>query len=351
MSRAGGKEAPHTGYHKGVYILGIETSCDETSAAVLRDGHDLRSNIIASQIDLHAKTGGVVPEVASRQHVTQINAVVAEALQEAGIGFGDLNGVAVANRPGLLGALLVGVSAAKVLAYALHIPLLGVHHIEAHIYANWLVDPDIAFPVVCLVASGGHSEIFLVRGHGDYEILGRTRDDAAGEAFDKSARLLGMPYPGGVTIDRLARDERGNPKAIALPRAQLGPDSLDFSFSGLKTAVLNARQDPALASVSLPDWAASVQEAIVDVLVAKTLRAARRHGVDHVLLAGGVAANSRLQAAMREACGRENLRLTVPPPRLCTDNAAMIACAGYYHWVAGKVDGLDLDTLASERLV
>ena len=329
-------------------ILGIETSCDETSAAVLEDGRSLRSNIIASQIDLHAKTGGVVPEVASRQHVTQINAVIAEALSAAQIGFRDLDAVAVANRPGLLGALLVGVSAAKALAYALRLPLLAVHHIEAHIYANWLVDPDIVFPVICLVASGGHSEIFLVRGHGDYEILGRTRDDAAGEAFDKSARLLGLPYPGGVSIDRLARE--GNPKAVPLPRAQLGPDSLDFSFSGLKTAVLNAHRDPSLSAVSLPDWAASVQEAIVDALVTKTLRAAHRHGVGHVLLAGGVAANSRLQSAMRDACGQAGLRFSAPPPRLCTDNAAMIACAGYYHWQAGKVDGLDLDTFASERL-
>ncbi len=329
-------------------ILGIETSCDETSAAVLRDGRELRSNIIASQIDLHAKTGGVVPEVASRQHVSQINAVIAEALQEAEIGFRDLGGIAVANRPGLLGALLVGVSAAKTLAYALQIPLLAVHHIEAHMYANWLVDPEIAFPVICLVASGGHSEIFLVRGHGDYVILGRTRDDAAGEAFDKSARLLGLPYPGGVSIDKLSRD--GNPNAVPLPRAQLGPDSLDFSFSGLKTAVLNAHRDPALAEVSLPDWAASVQEAIVGALVAKTLKAAHLHGVDHILLAGGVAANSRLQSAIRDACDAAGLRLTLPPPRLCTDNAAMIACAGYYHWQAGKIDGLDLDTLASERL-
>ncbi|MGI4787904.1 MAG: tRNA (adenosine(37)-N6)-threonylcarbamoyltransferase complex transferase subunit TsaD [Janthinobacterium lividum] len=329
-------------------ILGIETSCDETSAAVLRDGRELLSNVIASQIDLHAKTGGVVPEVASRQHVTQINAVIAEALAEARIGFSDLDAIAVANRPGLLGALLVGVSAAKTLAYALHLPLLAVHHIEAHIYANWLVDPDITFPVICLVASGGHSEIFLVRGHGDYAILGRTRDDAAGEAFDKTARLLGLPYPGGVSIDRLSKS--GNPKAVPLPRAQLGPDSLDFSFSGLKTAVLNAHRDPALSAVSLPDWAASVQEAIVEALVTKTLRAASRHEVSHVLIAGGVAANSRLQSAMRDACEQAGLRLTVPPPRLCTDNAAMIACAGYYHWQAGKIDGLDLDTLASERL-
>ena len=331
-------------------ILGIETSCDETSAAVLRDGRDLRSNIIASQIDLHAKTGGVVPEVASRQHVTQINAVIAEALEVAGIGLKDVGAVAVANRPGLMGALLVGVSAAKTLAYALNVPLLAVHHIEAHIYANWLVDPDIEFPVVCLVASGGHSEIFLVRGHGDYLILGRTRDDAAGEAFDKSARLLGLPYPGGIEMDRLAREGAGNPKAVPLPRAQLGPDSLDFSFSGLKTAVSYAVRDPKWAAVPKADWAASVQEAIVDALTVKTLKAAKACGVNHVLLAGGVAANSRLQAVMREACAREGLRLTVPPIRLCTDNAAMIACAGYYHLQAGLVDGLDLDTRASERL-
>lgn len=332
-------------------ILGIETSCDETSAAVVEDGRQVLSNVIASQIDLHAKTGGVVPEVASRHHVEQINAVIAEALGEAGVGFGDLGAIAVANRPGLLGALLVGVSAAKSLAYALDIPLLAVHHIEAHIYANWLVDPEIAFPVVCLVASGGHSEIFLVKGHGDYAILGRTRDDAAGEAFDKSARLLGLPYPGGVSIDRIAREDNGNPRAVPLPRAQLGPDSLDFSFSGLKTAVMTARQNPTLASVPVQDWAASVQEAIVDVLVAKTLRAARQNGVRHVLIAGGVAANSRLQAAMRAACAGADLKLTVPPSRLCTDNAAMIACAGFYHWQAGKIDALDIDTLASERLV
>jgi len=331
-------------------ILGIETSCDETSAAVLRDGRDLLSNVIASQIDLHAKTGGVVPEVASRQHVAQIGGVIEEALCEAGLEYGDLGAVAVANRPGLLGALLVGVSAAKTLAYALHVPLLAVHHIEAHIYANWLAEPDIAFPVVCLVASGGHSEIFLVRGHGDYEILGRTRDDAAGEAFDKSARLLGLPYPGGVLMDRLAREGGGDPQAVPLPRAQLGPDSVDFSFSGLKTAVLQARQSQEFADVPLADWAASVQAAIVEPLVTKTLRAAKRARVGHVLLAGGVAANSHLQETMRAACARDGLRLTVPPPRLCTDNAAMIACAGYYHWAAGKIDTLDVDTLASERL-
>lgn len=332
-------------------ILGIETSCDETSAAVVRDGRDVLSNIIASQIDLHAKTGGVVPEVASRHHVEQINAVIAEALQAAEVGFSDIGAVAVANRPGLLGALLVGVSAAKALSYALRVPLIAVHHIEAHIYANWLIDPSIEFPVVCLVASGGHSELFLVRGHGDYSILGRTRDDAAGEAFDKSARLLGLPYPGGVSIDRIAREGNGNPAAIEFPRANLGPGSLDFSFSGLKTSVQTATRNPALANIPVADWAASVQEAIADSLVAKTLLAAEVNNVRHVLIAGGVAANSRLQSAMKEACSAAGLALTIPPLRLCTDNAAMIACAGYYHYRAGKVDSLDIDTIASERLV
>ncbi len=331
-------------------ILGIETSCDETSASVVHDGCEILSNVIASQIDLHAKTGGVVPEVASRQHVEQINAVMAEALAEAGMTFADVGAVAVANRPGLLGALLVGVSAAKALSYALRVPLVAVHHIEAHIYANWLVDPDIEFPAVCLVASGGHTEIFLVRGHGDYQILGRTRDDAAGEAFDKSARLLGFPYPGGVTLDRLAREGHGNVSAVPLPRAALGAESLDFSFSGLKTAVLHATRDPALQAVPKADWAASIQEAIIEPLVQKTMRAAKVHHVRQVLMAGGVAANSRLQEAMRDTCDAAGLSLTVPPARLCTDNAAMIACAGYYHLRAGRADGLDVDTIASERL-
>lgn len=359
-----------------MHILGIETSCDETSAAVVRDGRELLSNVIASQAHLHARTGGVVPEVAARQHVEQINAVVDDALAQAKVGFPDLDAVAVANRPGLLGALLVGVSAAKALAYTLDIPLIAVHHIEAHIYANWLVDPNtpslfpggrgevpvtpfpfqgegwgevIDFPALCLVVSGGHTEIFLLRGHGDYAILGRTRDDAAGEAFDKSARLLGFPYPGGITIDNLAR-EGGDPAAIALPRAWLAPDSLDFSFSGLKTAVAQAVRAPSNAGLTRQDWAASVQEAIVDVLVAKTIRAAVDNGVHRVLMAGGVAANSRLQTRMRDACMAAGLTFTCPSPALCTDNAAMIACAGYYHWAAGKIDGLDIDTLSTERL-
>jgi len=330
-------------------ILGLETSCDETSAAVVADGRTILSNKISSQIDLHAKTGGVVPEVASRKHVEQIGWIIEESLAEAGIGKRDLGAIAVSNRPGLLGALLVGVSAAKTLAYALELPLLGVHHIEAHIYANWLVDPDIEFPVICLVVSGGHTEIFLVRGHGDYQVLGRTRDDAAGEAFDKSARLLGFPYPGGIAIDRLAATG-GNREAIPFPRARLGPQSLDFSFSGLKTAVLNARSNPAYQATSLEDWSASIQEAIVDVLVEKTMRAAKEYSVAHVLLAGGVAANSRLQQRFREETARLGIGFTSPPTALCTDNAAMIACAGYYHWLNGQIDGLELDTIPSERL-
>lgn len=342
-------------------ILGLETSCDETSAAVVSDGRTVLSNRVSSQIALHARTGGVVPEVASRLHIEQISWVIEDALREAGVSRTDISTIAVSNRPGLLGALLVGVSAGKALAYALDIPLVAVHHIEAHIYANWLTGGDIAFPLVCLVVSGGHTEIFLMRGHGDYKVLGRTRDDAAGEAFDKSARLLGFPYPGGISIDRLAA-EGGDPNAVALPRAWLGPDSLDFSFSGLKTAVKNAIDRAAFHPTdssepcalnpepSQSDWAASIQEAIVDVLVGKTLLAAKRHGVDLILLAGGVAANSRLQHRLREATAAAGMSLIVPPRALCTDNAAMIACAGHFHLIAGDIAGLDLDTIASERL-
>jgi N6-L-threonylcarbamoyladenine synthase len=327
--------------------MGLETSCDETSVAIVEDGSTILCNVIASQIDLHAKTGGVVPEVASREHVEQINAVIKEALDEADCGFSDLQAIAVANRPGLMGALMVGVSAAKALSYALNLPLIGVHHIEAHIYANFLIDPTVQFPLVCLVASGGHTQIFLMRGHGDYELLGRTLDDAAGEAFDKSARLLNLGYPGGITIDRLAQS--GNRDAIKFPRARLGPESLDFSFSGLKTSVLNATSS-GLDSHPIEDWCASLQEAIVEVLVQKTMRAAANYNVRTVLAAGGVAANSRLQSEMRRACESRGLHFAVPSKILCTDNAAMIACAGYHHILAGHEDGLDLDVIATEAL-
>jgi N6-L-threonylcarbamoyladenine synthase len=328
-------------------VMGLETSCDETSVAIVKDGTEILSNVIASQVDLHSLTGGVVPEVASREHVEHINLVIQEALSNAGLEFADIDAIAVANRPGLMGALMVGVSAAKALSYALQIPLIGVHHIEAHIYANFLINPSIAFPLVCLVASGGHTQIFLMQAHGVYTLLGKTLDDAAGEAFDKSARLLNLGYPGGAVIDRLAQN--GNPKAVKLPRARLGEGSLDFSFSGLKTAVMNAAAS-SHEMHSIEDWAASVQQAIVDVLVEKTLRAAQQWNVKSVLAAGGVAANSSLKNGLAAACAEEGYQFVIPPPVLCTDNAAMIACAGYYHLMDGDVDGLDLDVIATEAL-
>ena len=329
-------------------VLGIETSCDETACAVVADGRRIRSNVIASQMAEHARYGGVVPEVASRRHVEQINVVLKRALDDAGIGFDGIGLVAVTNRPGLLGALLVGVSAAKALALALDVPLVGVHHIEAHLYANFISEgasspPD--FPAVALVVSGGHTDLFHVRGHGDYVLLGRTRDDAAGEAFDKCARLMGLAYPGGPAIEQAARE--GDPAAVPLPRAWL-PGTHEFSFSGLKTAVRRLAQGETPPPTA--DLAASFQEAVVDVLVGKTLAAARAVGAPRVFLAGGVAANGRLRARMQAACDEAGLPLFYPPPILCTDNAAMIAATGYFHWQAGHVDGLDLDTIASEPL-
>lgn len=326
-------------------ILGIETSCDDTSSAVLKDG-EILSNIIASQIDLHAKWGGIVPEIASRKHVELVNPVIREALDTASIDFRDLDAVAVTNRPGLLGALLVGVSAAKSISATLDIPLVGVHHLEGHIYANFLVNPEWQFPFICLVVSGGHSDIVLVRNHGDYEILGRTRDDAAGEAFDKSARVLGLGYPGGPVIDALAKE--GDPTAIRFPRARLD-DTLDFSFSGLKTAVIRFFQEKG-GEFRMEDIAASFQAAVIDMLVKTTLSAVERTGVRRIALAGGVAANSGVQRRMREEAESRGIEFSSPPPRLCTDNAAMIACAGYYHLLRGDVDGLDLDTIASQPL-
>lgn len=327
-------------------ILGIETSCDETSAAVVADGGQILSDIVASQTDLHAKFGGIVPEIASRKHVELIGPVIREALDSAGLDFKDMDAVAVTNRPGLVGALLVGVSAAKAISASLNIPLIGVHHLEGHIYANFLVNPALTFPFVCLVVSGGHTDLVLVRNHGDYELLGRTRDDAAGEAFDKSARVLGLGYPGGPIIDRLAA--KGNPDAVRFPRAKLD-DTLDFSFSGLKTAVIRLYRERG-AGYSIEDLAASFQAAVVDMLVNTTMTALDRLGIKRVALAGGVAANSGLQKRMREEADARGLELSYPPPRLCTDNAAMIACAGYYHLLRGNADKLDLETVASEAL-
>ncbi len=327
-------------------VLGIETSCDETAVAVVRDGRMILSNVVASQMAEHAKYGGVVPEIASRRHVENINAVLARALDEAGLGFGDVHAVAVTNRPGLLGALLVGVTAAKAFALALGVPIVGVHHIEAHLYANFLTHADAAFPAVALVVSGGHTDLFHVKGHGEYVLLGRTRDDAAGEAFDKCARLMGLDYPGGPAIEEAAKT--GNPKAVPLPRPWLDDDPFAFSFSGLKTAVRRLAQSENPPAV--PDLSAAFQESVVDVLVGKTLRAARATGETRVFLAGGVAANARLRERMRAACDAAGLSLFFPPPALCTDNGAMIAATGFFHLQAGHADDLTLSTLPSEPL-
>ncbi|WP_031517929.1 tRNA (adenosine(37)-N6)-threonylcarbamoyltransferase complex transferase subunit TsaD [Desulfofalx alkaliphila] len=328
-----------------VTILGIETSCDETSAAVIVDGVTVKSNIIASQVELHRKFGGVVPEVASRKHLELINHVVLEALQQAEITHKEIDAVAVTYGPGLVGALLVGVAAAKAMAYGLQLPLIGVNHIEGHIYANFLHRPHLEFPSLCLVASGGHSDLVLIERHGSYRLLGRTRDDAAGEAFDKVARALGLGYPGGPLIDKLARE--GDPAAIAMPRAYLEEGSLDFSFSGLKSAVLNylnrARQKG--LKVDKADLAAGFQQAVVDVLVDKTVLAAQKHKVKTVMLAGGVAANSQLRRQLQGAARQHNMQVTYPPPVLCTDNAAMIACAGYYKYLRGDFAPLTLNAV------
>ena len=326
-------------------VLGIETSCDETSAAVVADGRIL-SNIIASQADLHAKWGGVVPEVASRRHVEVILPVIQEALDTAGIRAEDIDGIAVTNRPGLVGALLVGVSAAKAMAFALGKPAVGIHHLEGHLYSNFLADAELRFPFLCLIVSGGHTELVLAKNHGELESVGRTVDDAAGECFDKCARLMGLPYPGGPNVDLLAAS--GDRAAVAFPRAWMG-ETLDFSFSGLKTAVSRFIEEDQDAT-PLVDVAASFQAAVVDVLVTKTIRAARSLGIRSVCVAGGVAANSGLKAEMERACAERGLRLVIPPPELCTDNAAMIAAAGTWRLERGESDRLDFNSYGSQPL-
>ncbi|HXL03282.1 MAG TPA: tRNA (adenosine(37)-N6)-threonylcarbamoyltransferase complex transferase subunit TsaD [Bacillota bacterium] len=338
-------------------ILGIETSCDETAVAVLEGTGDpspsalkLRSNIIASQIDLHSQFGGVVPEVASRCHVETIIPVMEKALSEADVSLSDITAVAATHGPGLVGAVLVGLSAAKALAVALDIPFIGVNHVEAHIYANFLEHPDLAPPFVCLVVSGGHSDLVYLKDYGDYHVMGRTRDDAAGEAFDKVARTLGLSYPGGPEIDRVGRE--GDPQAVRFPRAFLEEGSYDFSFSGLKTSVVNyvAKANRKGREISVPDIAASFQEAVIDVLVERTLRAASEKAVRTVALAGGVAANSRLRQELSLRAEKKGLNVKYPSPILCTDNAAMVACVGYFQAVSGKSSSLDLPAVPNLHL-
>jgi N6-L-threonylcarbamoyladenine synthase len=327
-------------------ILGIESSCDETAAAVVERGRRIVANIVASQTQIHADFGGVVPEVASRQHLAAIVPVTKAAM--AGLEWEDLDGVAVVHGPGLAGSLLVGVSAAKTLAWINDLPLLPVNHLEAHLYANWLLPEEPEFPLVGLVVSGGHSDLVLMRGHLDYRLLGQTRDDAAGEAFDKVARILGLGYPGGPAIQEAAR--AGNPTAVSLPRAWLETGSLDFSFSGLKTAVLRLVEKESAAGdcgLTTADMAAAFQEAVVDVLVEKTAHAAREFGAKMVVLSGGVAANSRLREVMKQ---RLAVPLVFPPVALCTDNAAMVAACGWQKLQAGVRAGLGLDVAPSLRL-
>lgn len=318
------------------YTLGIETSCDETSVAVLRDEQEILSNIVYSQAHLHEKYGGVVPEVASRNHVKKLPFVVKEALDQAGIGFSDISLVGATYGPGLVGPLLVGLSYAKAVAYALKRPFVGVNHLEGHIFAHYIENPDAPPPFLALIVSGGHTLLVEVRAYGEYEVLGETRDDAAGEAFDKVGKLLGLGYPAGAALDRLAR--QGNPKAIALPRPMLDSDSLEFSFAGLKTAIVYYLRDHPDADRA--DVAASFQEAVVDVLVEKTLRAARQLHIKKIIVVGGVAANSRLRERLR---AQKNFEVFFPKMELCTDNAAMIAaCAAFRHRVLGQSDALDL---------
>lgn len=322
-------------------ILGIESSCDETAAAVVEDGNKIKSNIVASQIDIHARYGGVVPEVASRQHLVAIIPVIDSAMAKAAVAWHDIDGIAVTFGPGLAGSLLVGVNAAKAIALARQLPIIGINHLEAHIYANWLEQENPpCFPCLCLIVSGGHSDLVLMKGHGQFEKLGRTRDDAAGEAFDKAARILGLGYPGGPAIEKAAMS--GTPH-LPLPRAWLR-GSYDFSFSGVKTALWHlVQKNEILASSSLiADTAASFQYAIVDVLVTKTIKAARESGVKQILLSGGVAANKLLTERFLDS---SSVPILVPPPYLCTDNAAMVASCGYYQLRAGKTSSYDLDVL------
>jgi N6-L-threonylcarbamoyladenine synthase len=331
-------------------ILGVETSCDETAAAVLRGPGEVAASVLASQHDVHARFGGVVPELAARRHIEMIEPVTGEAMRRAGVAWRDLDAVAVTSGPGLAGALLVGLSYGKALAHALDIPLLGINHLEGHAAAAWLEQPDFPTPCVILVASGGHTHLYLAKARGDYRLLGRTLDDAAGEAFDKGAKMLGLGYPGGPAIDRVARAGRGD--AIAFPRAHLKRGSLDFSFSGLKTSLLYHLRNLSRAGRAVPvaDVAASYQEAIVEVLAAKAFEAVRQEQVSALAVVGGVSANSRLRAVLAARAATQGVQLAVPRTAYCTDNAAMIAAAGAMAYAQGRFAGWNLEADAALAL-
>jgi N6-L-threonylcarbamoyladenine synthase len=331
-------------------VLGIETSCDETSAALVIDGEVILSNVISTQLEMLKKFGGVVPEIAARKHTELIGYVIQQAIDIAGKTLKDVEAVAVTSRPGLVGCLLVGVAAAKSLSYALHVPLIGVHHIEGHIFANRLSHPDMPLPHVCLTVSGGHTMLLYVSVDNQYELLGTTLDDAAGEAFDKVAKFLGLDFPGGPIVDRLSK--QGNRNAFSFPRPMLRSKSFDFSFSGLKTNIINAFKDKVTSSEKIPvaDIAASFQEAVVDVLVSKTIRAAAERSVSTISVTGGVSANSRLREVFTETCRRSGMTVFFPALSLCTDNAAMVAAAGYARLKRGDSDGLTLNVFPNAPL-
>lgn len=335
---------------KDVLILAIESSCDETAASVVKNGREVLSNVISSQIELHKLYGGVVPEIASRKHIEKINQVIEEALLEASVTLDDIDAIGVTYGPGLVGALLVGVAEAKAIAYAKNLPLVGVHHIEGHISANYIENKELEPPFVCLVVSGGHTHLVCVKDYGKYEIIGRTRDDAAGEAFDKVARAIGLGYPGGPKIDKLSKE--GNAGAIVFPKAHIEDAPYDFSFSGVKSSVLNYINGCQMKGeeYNQADIAASFQKAVTDVLVENAMRAIKEYGLSKLAIAGGVASNSTLRAAMKEACEKNKVEFYHPSPIFCTDNAAMIGVAAYYEYMNGTRHGWDLNAVPNLKL-
>lgn len=335
---------------KSIKILAIESSCDETAAAVVVDGREMLSNVISSQIDIHEKFGGVVPEIASRKHIEAVSFVVEKAIRDADLTIDDIDAIGVTYGPGLVGALLVGLQYAKGLAYATNKPLIGVNHIEGHICANFIEHKDLKPPFICLVVSGGHTFIIDMKDYGEFDVLGQTRDDAAGEAFDKIARAIGLGYPGGPKIDKLSKE--GNENAIEFPQARFDEDTLDFSFSGVKSSVLNYlnKMEMKNQEINRADVAASFQKAVVDVLVKNSMKACKTRGVDKIVIAGGVACNTHLREALDDAGKKNNIKILYPSPILCTDNAAMIASAAYYEYNKGKTADLSINAIPNLKL-